>query len=244
MPEFSEVAFSLNPERSRLGPYPYGFHIIKVEEVRPEKNTPLEEVRGQIEKTLKEERARDIAHQRARNFADAAYAQKDIGKAAQAAKPAATTVQAWVSQRETILRLEASHCKHNQAFFPVGKRDQRYHRSPQRLSGRSGDCDPAAPADSPGESERSSGEGVSDGAGPHDRSAKSLRAACRCPDLKSLEAAGKQAKVEVKKSEWFSRQEPDKELSALQGDAQIKVFELQEADLFRRNLCWWETVMR
>ena len=66
------------------------------------------------------------------------------------------------------------------------------------------------------------------------KKASELLASAR--DLKSLEAAGKQAKVEVKKSGWFSRQEPDKELPALQGEAQNKVFELQKPGPFRKPL--------
>lgn len=234
MPEFSEVAFSLTPgEISELVRTPYGIHIIKVEEVHPEKNTPLEEVRGQIETKLKEERARDIAHQKARNFADAAYAQKDIGKAAQAAKPAVTAVSAWVSQKETIPEVGGLPTPSMSKLFSLSEKgisdvievpkgflvaQLEVIQPPQLI--------PLEKAKDRVEKEyRMERARIL-----AQNKASELLASAR--DLKSLEAAGKQAKVDVKKSDWFSRQEPDKELPALQGEAQNKVFELQEARPF------------
>jgi peptidyl-prolyl cis-trans isomerase D len=51
-------------------------------------------------------------------------------------------------------------------------------------------------------------------------------------ELKSLEQAGRQSNLEVTKSDWFSRSEPDKDLPALQGEARIKLFELEESRPF------------
>jgi hypothetical protein len=62
------------------------------------------------------------------------------------------------------------------------------------------------------------------------KKASDLLASAR--DLKSLEEAGKAAKIEVKKSAWFSRKEPDKDLPALVGEAQETIFGLQEAQPF------------
>jgi len=45
----------------------------------------------------------------------------------------------------------------------------------------------------------------------------------------SLEEMAKSHKLEVKKSEWFSRAEPDKELKLLKADAMCKVLQLTES---------------
>ncbi|ROR03306.1 SurA N-terminal domain-containing protein [Desulfosoma caldarium] len=84
IPNFAEAAFALNPgEVSDLVRTPYGFHIIKVEEVRPEETVPLEKAKAQIELNLKREKARDVAYNKAREFADAAYAEGDLVKTAE-----------------------------------------------------------------------------------------------------------------------------------------------------------------
>ncbi len=84
VPTFAEAAFALKPgEVSDLVRTSYGFHIIKVEDVRPEETVPLEKAKPQIELNLKREKARDIAYDKARAFADAAYADGDVAKAAQ-----------------------------------------------------------------------------------------------------------------------------------------------------------------
>jgi peptidyl-prolyl cis-trans isomerase D len=63
---FEELAFSLKkgevggPVRTQ-----FGWHLIKVEDIKEEKVKTLDEVREQIEATLKEDIARDMAHERA-----------------------------------------------------------------------------------------------------------------------------------------------------------------------------------
>lgn len=63
---FEELAFSLNkgeiggPLRTQ-----FGWHVIKVEDIKEEKVKTLDEVRKQIEATLKEDVAHDMAHERA-----------------------------------------------------------------------------------------------------------------------------------------------------------------------------------
>jgi peptidyl-prolyl cis-trans isomerase D len=68
---FEELAFSLKkgevggPVRTQ-----FGWHIIKVEDIREEKVKTLDEVRDQIEAALKEDIARDMAHERALTLMD------------------------------------------------------------------------------------------------------------------------------------------------------------------------------
>lgn len=49
---------------------------------------------------------------------------------------------------------------------------------------------------------------------------------------KSLEEAAKELKMEAKKSDWFSRGEPDKDLRVLKGEAMSKVMQLTASQPF------------
>lgn len=234
VPEFSEVAFSLKPgEMSDPVRTSYGFHLIRVEEIRPEKKTPFEEVRARIEAKLKGERARDLAYRKARNLADAAYAQKDIGKASQSMQPSLTVVTTWISPKDTIPEVGGvPSASLNKLLALPEKAISDVIEVPRGfLVAQVVGIQPPQPIPFEKVKDRVEKDYRADQAGMlAQKKASDLLASAR--DLKSLEAAGKAAKIEVKKSAWFSRKEPDKDLPALVGEAQETIFGLQEAQPF------------
>jgi len=80
---FADSAFSLKKgEISDLVRTRFGIHIITVEDIKEEAVQPLAQVKGAVLKSLKEERSREIALQRAESFIDRSRALDDLQKAA------------------------------------------------------------------------------------------------------------------------------------------------------------------
>lgn len=232
-PAFSEKAFALKPgEISDLARTTYGFHIIKVEETRPEGTTPLEEVRSQIELSLKRDRAKDIAYSKTRGFADQAFAQKDIAKAAQAQNLTLAGSEVWLSQKDQLPGIEGAPPEVMNKIFGMSEKELSSvldiplgYMVAQVLAIKPPSVLPfdqvkeRVTADFKREQARVLAQ----------KSASELLDAAK--KANSLEAVAKEKQLELKTTEWFSRKEPDKSLR-LTGETQNIVFQLTESNPF------------
>jgi peptidyl-prolyl cis-trans isomerase D len=87
VPEFEQAAFSMKAgEISGVIQTQFGFHILKVDEVREARTQPLEKVKGQIEVLLKNRQARGIAYDLADQAFDQASKDKSLDKFAEEKK--------------------------------------------------------------------------------------------------------------------------------------------------------------
>lgn len=68
VPAFSQAVFSMKPGQiSDVVKTQFGYHIIKLEEIKPARTKPLSEVKAEITKTLQQKEAESLAFQMANN---------------------------------------------------------------------------------------------------------------------------------------------------------------------------------
>jgi peptidyl-prolyl cis-trans isomerase D len=211
---------------------PYGFHIIKVEEKHDAREKPLEEVKGEIEDSLKREKARDVAFQKARDFADLAYANMDVGKTAETQGLRVNNVDKWVSAKDTLPGLLNSSAKVTGALFALSEKgvSQVIETTEGFVIGQVTGVQPPQVQPFDMVKERVEKEYREDMARKlaQEKATELLQAARQA---KSLEQAAAEKKLEVKKTDWFSRRVPDKQLR-LRGDSLNQIFQLGETRLF------------
>ena len=232
VPSFADAAFALKAgEISELVRTPYGFHIIKVEDVRPERTIPLEEVRAEIELTLKKEKARDIAYKEARNFADAVYAQGDIRKAASAGKVELVETQEWLKQIDPIPGVSASPQIMQALFKLTDKAVSEVMEVPEGFLVLQVEQikEPEVPPFQEVKARLEQTYKNEEASKLAQQSADDLLAAAK--KLNSLEQASKEHNLEMKKSNWFTRTKPDRSLR-FAGSAVNKLFQLEESKPF------------
>jgi peptidyl-prolyl cis-trans isomerase D len=99
---FEDAAFKLKKgEISDLVRTPFGYHIIKVEDVKEAKTKTLDEVRGQILTLLQKTATTDMAHEKALSFVDRMPYQSDLVKYAAESKVLAKETD-YFSQKDAI----------------------------------------------------------------------------------------------------------------------------------------------
>jgi hypothetical protein len=161
------------------------------------------------------------------------YAQKDIGKAALASKTPLTAAGLWVSQKELMTEFGTGQGESALKLFNLPEKgiSNVINTSKGFLVAQVEAIQ--APQLIPFEKVKDRVERDYRADQGRDMTLKkSLELLANAKNLRSLEDAAKQAQMEVKKSEWFTRVDPDKGLGSLKGDALNRIFELEAAQPF------------
>jgi peptidyl-prolyl cis-trans isomerase D len=232
-PAFSQAAFGLKPgEISDLVRTPYGFHIIKVEEIHPARTVPFEEVKDDIQKNLKLQKAQDQAYKRVRDLRDLAYARKDIDKAAQEMK-LAVTGPIWI---------EMAADQPDSGPFPLQLKTKLFELGQGDVSdileipnGMAVAQLKAIKRSQPIPFETAKEKVTRDYRADQAKILAQKRASeilTIAKDKKSLADVAGEQKLTLRQSEFFSRQDPDKDLKLLRGESLSAVFDLQMSKPF------------
>ena len=230
---FSSAAFALKPgEISDLVKTPYGFHIIKSEEVTEARTAPLEEVKGEIEKDIKSQIVQDLAYKQARNLRDLAYARKDIAVAAQEMKMKISD-PVWITLSENQPEAVPFPASVKSKLFQLGQNDISEMLEVPKGFAVAQVKSIKRPQPIPFESLKD--KVASDFRAEQAKGLAQKRATevlAQAGEKKSLADVAKAGNISLRQSEFFSRQDPDKDLKLLRGASLNSVVNLQESKPF------------
>jgi peptidyl-prolyl cis-trans isomerase D len=232
-PAFSKAAFALQPgEMSDLVRTPYGFHIIKLEEIREARTAPIEEVKGEIEKEIKSQSARDLAFKQARNLRDLAYARKDIAKAAQEMKMTVSD-PVWITMSENQSDPGPLPESVKTKLFQLGQDD--VSEMLELPKGFVVAQVKSIKRPQPIPFENAKDKVTADFRAARAKELAQKRAAeilAEAKEKKSLADVAKAQKINLRQSELFSRRYPDKDLKLHRGASLNSMFSLDDSKPF------------
>lgn len=231
---FSDAAFAMKKgEISDLVETPDGFHIIKVEEIIPEKTTSFEEARSGIEQAVKRQKAREAAYDKARKLLDQVYAKKDLAKSAGEQNMPVTGGDIWVAETDPLPGFQTPLADISRKLFELPEKDfsDIFDTSQGYLIAQVTGIQPPQVPSFDKVKQRVEKDCRAERARvlAQQKAAELLDAARKA---NSLETAAGGLKLAVRKSDWFSRHAPDKDLRLLRGGAVDQVFRMEENQPF------------
>ncbi len=228
--DFSAAAFAMEPgEISEPVRTPHGFEIIKSEQKTESRTVPIEEVRGEIVKDIKSQGAQDIAYKQARNLRDLAYARKDIDKAALEMKMRVSD-PVWITMSEDQPDFPAPV---KAKLFELGEGDVSDMLELPKGFAVAQVKSIKRPQPIPFENvkDKVTQDFRADQArGLAQKMASEILAQAK--EKGSLADVAKARNINLRQSEFFSMQDPDKELKLLRGQSLNSIFSLQDSKPF------------